>query len=103
MPSSAKHLRHGIFLAARFGMRGVADMQDDIGQLHLLQRGAKGLDQMSRQIGNETHRIGQDRLASCSGSLKPRIVGSSVANSMFFASTSAPVRRLNRLDLPALV
>jgi hypothetical protein len=37
------------------------------------------------------------------GSVTPRIVGSSVAKSMSLASTSAPVMRLNSVDLPALV
>ena len=37
------------------------------------------------------------------GSVMPRIVGSSVANSMSLASTSAPVIRLNSVDFPALV
>ena len=36
-------------------------------------------------------------------SFSPRMVGSSVANSMSFASTVAPVSRLNSVDLPALV
>ena len=37
------------------------------------------------------------------GSSTARIVGSSVAKSMSFASTAAPVSRLNSVDLPALV
>ena len=37
------------------------------------------------------------------GSFISRIVGSSVANSMSAATTSARVRRLNSVDLPALV
>ena len=37
------------------------------------------------------------------GSTTPRIVGSSVAKSMSLARTSAPVIRLNKVDLPALV
>ena len=37
------------------------------------------------------------------GRLIARMVGSRVANSMSLASTSAPVRRLNSVDLPALV
>jgi hypothetical protein len=37
------------------------------------------------------------------GSLIAREVGSRVANSMFSASTSAAVRRLKSVDLPALV
>ena len=37
------------------------------------------------------------------GSSTPRIVGSSVANSMSFAKTSAPVIWLNSVDFPALV
>ena len=37
------------------------------------------------------------------GSFSRRVVGSSVANKMSFASTSAPVSALSRVDLPALV
>ena len=37
------------------------------------------------------------------GSLVARAVGSRVANSMSSANTSAWVRRLNSVDLPALV
>ena len=37
------------------------------------------------------------------GSDKARMVGSSVANSVFSASTEAPVSALNSVDLPALV
>jgi hypothetical protein len=37
------------------------------------------------------------------GSRRPRMVGSSVANSWSRAVTSAPVNALNSVDLPALV
>jgi hypothetical protein len=45
-----------------------------------------------------------DRITSVpSGSFTARMVGSSVAKSMSLAITSAPVRRLKSVDLPALV
>ena len=37
------------------------------------------------------------------GTLRRRMVGSSVANSLFSAMTSAVVSALNSVDLPALV
>jgi hypothetical protein len=85
-----------------FGVADVADMQDQVGLQHLFQRGAEGGDQLGRQVRDEAHGVGQDDLAP-EGSTTPRIVGSSVANSMSLASTSAPVIRLNSVDLPALV
>jgi drug/metabolite transporter (DMT)-like permease len=77
--------------------------QDDIRAQHLFERGAEGGDELGRQIGDEAHRVGQDDLAPVDGSVEARIVGSRVAKSMSLAITSAPVMRLNRVDLPALV
>ena len=70
---------------------------------HLLQRGAERRHQLRRQVGDEPDRVGQDRPCRRAAGSIARIVGSSVANSMSSASTSAAVRRLNSVDLPALV
>ena len=83
-------------------MRDVAHVQDEVGLDHLLQRGAEGGDQRRRQIGDEADRVGQDD-APPARQRTSRMVGSSVANTWSLASTSAPVRRLNSVDLPALV
>ena len=46
-------------LGRRVLVRQVAHMKHDVGGDHLLQRGAKGGDQLRRQIGNEPNRIGE--------------------------------------------
>ena len=78
-------------------------MQDDIGLDHLFQRGAEGRDQHGRQVGDEADRVGQDDFERRAAASTARSVGSSVANSMSADKTLACVRRLNSVDLPALV
>ena len=102
----AELAQHGIDVALlRLGvlMRDVADVENDVGLQHFLQRGAKRRNQLRRQIGDEADRVRQHRLAADAAGFSARKVGSSVANSMSAACTSARVRRLNSVDLPALV
>ena len=54
------------------------------------------------QIGHKTNGIGQDNLVQTGASSLSRIVGSNVANNISSAMTSAPVKRLNNVDFPAL-
>ena len=91
-------------LALRLALRmgGVAHMHDEIGVEHVFERRAERGDQRSRQIGNEADGIDEMRLSPCARRIR-RAVGSSVAKSMSLATTPAAVRRLNSVDLPALV
>jgi hypothetical protein len=83
-------------------MGDVAHMADEVGVQHLLQRGAEGGDKLVGR--SEMKPTVSDRITSVpSGSFTARMVGSSVAKSMSLAITSAPVRRLKSVDLPALV
>ena len=101
-PEIAEHGQHVVALRRAVGVMRVAHMHDDVGLGDLFQRGAEGRDEMGRQVGDEAHRVGQDRLRP-DGRSSRRIVGSRVANSMSSAPTADRVRRLNRVDLPALV
>ena len=57
---AGQHLADIAGLGMGFGAGDVADMQDDVGLLHLLQGGAEGLDQLVRQVGDEAHGVGHD-------------------------------------------
>ena len=46
------------------GVGDVAYVQDDVGLGDLLQRGAERRDQLGRQLGYESYRIGQDDLTT---------------------------------------
>ena len=59
-----QHAVHVLGLGIAVGVGDVADVQDDVGREHLLQRGAEGGDQRGRQVGDEAHRVGQDDLAA---------------------------------------
>ncbi len=43
-------------------MRNVADVDDEVGRDHFLERRPKGGDQLGRQVRNEANGVGQDRL-----------------------------------------
>ena len=60
-PSRSSTVAHVAGLGLALGAGDVAHVQDDVGLLHLLQRGAEGLDQLVRQVGDEAHGVGQDR------------------------------------------
>ena len=94
---------HVLGLDLGLGMGDVAHVEDQVGLEHLLERRAECGDELVRQVGDETHRVGEDGTLATSGSAIARIVGSSVAKSMSLASTPEPVRRLKSVDLPALV
>ena len=57
-----QHVQHVVALRFGIGMSDVADMDDDVGRQHFLQRRTKGRDQLGRQVGDEADRVGQDRL-----------------------------------------
>ena len=98
----AEHRFDVVRLRGEIPVGHVADMEDDVGLDHLLQRGAESRHQRGRQIGDEADGIREaDPVAG--GSATARKVGSSVANSMSADSTLAAVMRLNSVDLPALV
>ena len=82
-------------------MRNVADMQQQIGLQHLFQCGAEGGDQLGRQVGDEADGVGDDFRPDAS--FTRRMVGVERREQQVAASTLALVRRLNRVDLPALV
>ena len=84
-----------VIVALRVG--AVDDVDEKIRVFQLLERGAEGLDQMVRQLGDEADRVRQQRLTGC------RVVVSSVSNRRLLAGMSAPVRRLSSVDLPAFV
>ena len=63
----AELAQHGIDVALlRIGifMRDVADVENDVGLQHFLQRRAKRRNQLRRQIGDEADRVRQHRLAA---------------------------------------
>ncbi len=76
---------------------------DQVGRDHFLQRGAEGRDKLGRQVGDEAHRGGQDRLVDAPAGAICRMVDRACAKSRSSAITAAPVMRLNSVDLPALV
>ena len=47
-------------LAGAVGVGHVADMQDDIGRRHFLQRRPEGFHQLGRQVRDEAHRVAED-------------------------------------------
>ena len=69
----------------------------------LLERRAERLDELVRQVAHEADGVGERVHAGRRRSWSARTVASRVANSAFSTSTPAPVMRLSRLDLPALV
>ena len=58
----AENLHHVLRLLLRFRRGDVADMQDEVGLEHLLERGAESRDQHRRQVGDEADRVGEDHL-----------------------------------------
>ena len=97
-----QHLADGGELALRVRVAAVDDVQHEVGVGDLLQRRAERLDQLVRQLADEADGVGERELPAVRR-LARRTVGSRVANSAFSTSTPAPVSRLSRLDLPALV
>ena len=58
----AQHRFDVVSLRDRVGMRDVADVDQQIGRDHLLERRFERRDQLRRQFGHEADRVGQDRL-----------------------------------------
>ena len=77
-------------------------MQNQGGLLHFLERGAERGEQSLGQIANETDGVRKEH-ATIGGQRTARTVGSSVANIFEETRTSARLRALNSVDLPALV
>ena len=102
-PELVEHGVHIVALRLALGMMDVADMDDEIGLGHLFQRGAEGGDEMRRQVGDEADRVGQDRRAGPRAAAAAAWSGRASRTAGPPATTSARVRRLNRVDLPALV
>lgn len=98
----AKDGPHILRLMLRFRMGNIAHMQDEIRLEHFFEGGAKGGDELGREIGDEADRVREDRPRS-GGSSIARMVGSSVAKTMSFARMPEPVRMLKSVDLPAFV
>ena len=63
-PEIAQHLKHVGALRRALGMGDVAHMDHQIGDAHLLERGAERGDQIGRQLRDEADGIGQDRVAA---------------------------------------
>ena len=89
--------------ARAVGMRDVAHMQDDVGRRHLLQRGAEGLHELGRQVGDEADRVRQDRVAARGQPRSRAWSGPASRTAGPRPCTPAPVSALNSVDLPALV
>ena len=98
-----EHLADRADLLLRVGVRAVDDVHDQVGVGDLLQRRAERLDELVRQVPDEADRVGQRVDPAVRRPRARRVVGSRVANSASSTSTPAPVSRLSRLDLPALV
>ena len=77
------------------GVGCIDDVQDEICILQLFQRRLERLDEVVRQLGNESDRVGQDRLT--------RIRDGQLPNRRLFAGMPAPVRALSSVDFPAFV
>ena len=82
--------------------RDVHHVQDQRGLGDLLEGGAERLHESGGEVADEADRVAE-QYAAAGGKLSGRTVGSSVANMRASASTPARVRRLNSVDLPALV
>ena len=90
-------------LALRVRVGAVDHVHQQIGLGRLLQRGGERLDQVVRQVADEADGVGQGVDPAVVAVSERRVVGSRVANRASSTSTPAPVSRLSRLDLPALV
>ena len=53
------HVSHGLQLRGGVGVRGVDDMQDDVGVADLLQGRAERLDELVREVAHEADGVGQ--------------------------------------------
>src|SRR5699024_361963 len=114
---------YGLDLAQGKRVRAVHHVHQQLGVHHLLQGGAERLHELGAQVPDRTvaGRGGRDARLSWVGRSRERptvsvntagrpsgssarlVVGSRVANKAFCTRTPAPVIRLRRLDLPALV
>src|ERR1700733_7388209 len=94
-----EHLADGCDLGPRIGIGAVDDVQDQFRVGDLFQCGPERVDELMRQMPDEAPGAGERD----GGARARRPAGSSVANSESSTSTCAPVSRLSRLDLPALV
>ncbi len=99
----AQHLLDVVRLRGGVLVRHVAHMQDHVGLDHLFQRRAERRDQHGRQIRDEAHGVGQDHLRA----VRQRRSSAGSDRASRTACRPPPrrarVRRLNSVDLPALV
>ena len=63
-PKARQNLADVSGLGGAFGAGDVADMDDDVRLLDLFQGGPDGLDQLVRQVRDESDRVGEDRRAA---------------------------------------
>ena len=98
-----EHGVHVVALRLGVGMMDVAHMDDEVGLGHFLERGAERGDEMGRQIGDEADRVGQDRAVGPTAARAAAWSDRASRRAGPAATTSARVRRLNSVDLPALV
>ena len=57
-----EHLLDVLALGVAVGMGDVADVDDEVGRDHFLQRRPEGGDELGRKLRDEADRVGQDRL-----------------------------------------
>lgn len=76
-------------------------MEEQVGVAQLLQRGLKGLHQMVGQLADEAHGVAEQH-GAVSLISSVRVVVSGVERPVVGGDV-APVSRLSRVDLPALV
>ena len=94
--------QRGVVEALDFRRGGVEHVDEEIREHGFFERGLEGLDEAVGQVADEADGVGESS-GWPSGSSMRRVVVSRVAKSMSLAITSAPLRRLSRVDLPALV
>ena len=59
-----EHLLHGGLLAEEVRIGGVDDLEQQVGAHHLLEGGSEGIDEVVRELVDESHGIGDDHRAT---------------------------------------
>lgn len=92
---------HGFELGLHLRMRGVGDVDQDIGAFQLLQGGHEGLAQIGRQVADEAHGIGQNDLTIFG--VQPAAGWIEGGKELVLGQDVALGQGVEQVDLPALV
>jgi len=84
------------------GAGAVDHVQQQVGLRHLFERGLERLDQMMRQVADEADGVGDDDIG-VARQRQPSHGRVERREQLVGGVDAAPVRRLNSVDLPALV